>query len=168
VTAHRAIAAIAVALAIGCAPPTPPKYVSIDTNFAPDERIIVADAITAWCDAGTGWCPEHITGFTERGRFIKDTRYARHGRPKWSGGFNDGDNVYISTDMLARVATEWGPEHVLPILWITAAHEAGHFGIEDHVGNADSLMNAAPDPGRALIIDAASVREWCEQQGDCP
>jgi hypothetical protein len=163
-TAH-----IAAALLVACAPASPPKYVSIDTNFAPDERVIVADAINAWCDAGTGWCPELIErGWTERGRFIKDTNYNRHGRPKWSGGFNDGDNVHIDAELGPTVAREWAPEHVLPVLWITAAHEAGHFGIDDHVGNADSLMNAAPDPGRALIIDAASVREWCEQQGDCP
>lgn len=145
---------------VACAAPlSPPSSYSIDPAFSESETAAIEAAIEAWCDAA-GDCPLRApwTG-KGRGRFeLVDDIPESERCAAIPGCVVNGRNTDNELIRIARNRTN--PED-LGALWHIAAHEWGHFCIEEHLG--DGLMAARMNEG--LEIDQGAVDAW---RNGCP
>jgi hypothetical protein len=154
----KAIALVLVALSVACGR-SAPEHFSVDSSFSESEQETLRAAVGAWCDAA-GWCPTE-TLYAERAHFrlVDDIPEDSESRAKCpegqtceTGGTNTGDEILIARNGIPS----------LDVLWMIAAHEAGHFCTEH---TSTGLMAAYQDVNGEFAVDAVAVAAWHE---GCP
>lgn len=141
------------ALLSACGAGEPPAHYSIDPAFSESERATIEAAVEAWCPA-VGQCPERVL-WSERGRItlVDSLPLAPGACPPGeecrSAGENDGDNVHIAADRFGAGS--------LSALWVTIAHEWGHY-CAGHT--ATGLMAKAAEVDAPAEIDALAIAAW--------
>jgi hypothetical protein len=139
---------------IGCGRQAP-EHFSIDEGFSESEAATIRAAVDAWCEAA-GWCPSEV-GRAERGRFslvdhleMDEGDSCPEGLDCIVGGRNDGDNIRIASDFIAKEG--------LDVLFTIAAHEVGHFCTEHTETGLMAAKHRAEDG--AAVVDAVAVEAW--------
>ena len=117
----------------------PPESLSIDPAFSAEQRVVIDEALSQWCDS-VGWCPRIELDGAAQGRIEADFDYRRHDRPEGAAASSTfGGTIYV--DM-----THWVMGK--PV-WLLQAmmHEIGHYGAREHA--REGIMSADMDVGEA-------------------
>lgn len=149
----RLLAVAALAL-VACGAPEPPRFYSIDSDFAPQEQETIRAAIDAWCSSDAQSCPEEV-GWAEYGRFVLVDNIEELVPNTITAGRNPGDGRVL-------IARNRPAPDDLGLLFNVSAHEWGHFCIDGHPVAGGLMAQVHRDNEGVLTVDDEAVRAWRE------
>lgn len=140
----------------GCASAPPPEHFSVDSDFSESEAAVVRDVMSAWCDA-VAYCPDEVLQ-AERGAVnlvadLDDRGMAAGDVEREVVARNSGDAIRVAANR---------KYDSLQVLWVSVAHEVGHYCTEH---TASGLMGALQMTDAPLEIDKVAIDAW---HAGCP